>query len=57
MLVKLDRQNPCECAFEEEIERDILQSAHGEDENTMYKNVGGWLITYNIEQVVGVVER
>lgn len=57
MLVKLDGQNPCECVFEEELERDILQSAHGEDETATYKNMGGWLITYNIEQVVGVVER
>lgn len=55
MLVKLDEQNPCGCVFEEEIEKDILQFAHGDSENAAYKNMGGWIIEYNIETVVGVV--
>ena len=57
MLVKLDGKNPCECAFEEELEKDILLSAQGENENTTYDNTGGWVVVYNIEQVVGVVEQ
>lgn len=56
MLVKLDEQNPCECAFEEEIEKDILQFAQGDSESAAYKNMGGWIIEYNIEQVIGIVE-
>lgn len=55
MLVKLDEQNPCGCVFEEEIEKDILQFAQGDSENAAYKNMGGWIIEYNIETVVGVV--
>ena len=43
--------------FDEEQERDILQTAKGNDRDSIYKNMGLWVIVYNIDSVVGVAER
>ena len=56
MLVQLDEGFPYETYFDEEQERDILQTAKGNDLDSVYKNMGLWVIVYHIDNVVGVVE-
>lgn len=56
MLVQLDEGFPYETYFDEEQERDILQTANGNDLDSVYKNMGLWVIVYHIDNVVGVVE-
>ena len=57
MLVHLDSNHPSECYFDEEQERDVLQSAKGIESDSVYKNTGLWVIVYHIDEVVGVVEK
>lgn len=57
MLVHLDEEQPSSCYFDEEQERDTLQTAKGNSLDSTYKNMGLWVIVYNIDSVVGVVEQ
>lgn len=56
MLVQLNEDHPYDTYFDEEQERDILQTAKGNDLDSVYKNMGLWVIVYHIDNVVGVVE-
>lgn len=57
MLVHLDEEHPNEIYFDEEQERDVLQTAKGNDRDSIYRNMGLWVVVYNIDAVVGVVEN
>lgn len=57
MLVRLDTDHSGECYFDEEPERDVLQSAKGVEQDSVYKNTGLWVVVYSIDGVVGVVEK
>ena len=57
MLVRLDAKHPVECYFDEEPDRDILQSAKGNEHDSIYKNIGVWVAVYNIDKVIGIVEK
>lgn len=56
MLVHLDEDCPHEIFFDEEQERDVLQTSKGNDLDSIYRNMGVWVVVYNIDSVVGVVE-
>ena len=56
MLVHLDEDCFCETYFDEEQERDVLQTSKGKYHDAVYKNMGLWVIVYRIDTVVGVVE-
>ena len=56
MLVHLDEDCFYETYFDVDQERDVLQTAKGNDQDAVYKNMGLWVIVYRIDTVVGVVE-
>ena len=57
MLVHLDEDCPHEIFFDEEQERDVLQTSKGNCLGSIYRNMGVWVVVYNIDSVVGVVEN
>jgi hypothetical protein len=57
MLVHLDEEHPSDVYFDEEQERDVLQTEKGDEHDSIYKNMGVWVVEYNIDSVVGVVEN
>lgn len=57
MLVHLDEDSPHEIYFDEEQERDVLQTSKGNGLGSIYRNMGVWVVVYNIDSVVGVVEN
>lgn len=57
MLVHLDEDSPHEIYFDEEQERDVLQTPKGNGLDSIYRNMGVWVVVYNIDSVVGVVEN
>ncbi len=57
MLVHLDEDCPHEIFFDEEQERDVLQTSKGNGIDSIYRNMGVWVVVYNIDSVVGVVEN
>lgn len=57
MLVHLDEEAPTSISFNEEQEGDVLQTAKGADLDSIYRNMGLWVVQYNIDSVVGVVEN
>lgn len=57
MLVHLDEDSPHEIYFDEEQERDVLQTSKGNGIDSIYQNMGVWVVVYNIDSVVGVVEN
>lgn len=57
MLVHLNEDCPHEVYFDEEQERDVLQTSKGNNVDSIYRNMGVWVVVYNIDAVVGVVEN
>ena len=57
MLVHLNEDCPHEIYFDEEQERDVLQTSKGNGLDSIYRNMGVWVVVYNIDSVVGVVEN